>query len=114
MKKILAILSIVLTMFISSESLARHHGGGFPGPHGGPHYVHHGHHGHHGDGWLFPLGLVLGSALTYTATRPVYQEPVYVQQPVYVQPQPVYYQQPVYTQPQQVIIRTPNCYNCYY
>lgn len=96
MKKILAILTIVLSMFISSETLARPHGG--PGEfHGGPHHSHYvgGH--HHRNGWMLPLGIVLGSAITYTATRPVYQEPVYVQQPVYV-PQQVVVQQPAYVQ----------------
>lgn len=111
MKKILAILSIILTMLISSETLARPHGGYYGGyHHGGYHQVvHHGGH-HHGKDWLLPLGIILGSAITYGATRPVYQEPVYVQQPVY-QPQTIYVQQPVYTKP--VIVRTPNCYNCY-
>lgn len=112
MKKILAILSVILTMFISSETLARPHGG-HGGWHGGHHYVHHGHHGH-GNGWLLPLGIVLGSAITYGATRETYvQQPIYVQQPVY-QPQPVYYQQPVYRyQGSPVIIRDTNCYRCY-
>lgn len=107
MKRILAILSVILTMFISSETLARPHGGhgGWHG--GGYHYVHHGHH-RHDNGWLLPLGIVLGSALTYGATRETY-----VQQPVY-QPQPVYYQQPVYRyQGSPVIIRDTNCYRCY-
>ena len=114
MKKILAILSIILTMFISSETLARPHGGHHGGyHHGGYHQVvHHGH--HHGRGWLFPLGMLVGSALTYGATRETYvQQPIYVQQPVY-QPQPIYVQQPVYRyQGSPVIIRDTNCYRCY-
>jgi hypothetical protein len=112
MKKILAILSIILTMFISSETLARPHGGFHHGGYHGPHMMYHGGGHHHGRGWLFPLGMLVGSALTYGATRETYvQQPIYVQQPVY-QPQPVYYQQPVY-QGSPVIIRDTNCYTCY-
>ncbi len=51
------------------------------------------------------LGLVVassGCAVTMRAAPPravVYEEPVYYQQPVYVQPAPVYVQPPVYRQP---------------
>lgn len=49
------------------------------------------------------LGAVVGATVVGSIIANQDQRPVYVQQPVYVQPPPVYYQpQPVYVQPQPV------------
>jgi hypothetical protein len=70
-------------------------------------------HGHDGGGWGGPavFGAVVGAAIVGSAIISR-DRPVYVEQPVYVQPQPVYVQQPppVYYQPQPVYIEQPAYY----
>lgn len=72
---------------------------------GGGHY-----HGH--GGWEGPavFGALVGAAIVGSAIIDR-DRPVYVEQPVYVQPQPIYYQPPpVYYQPQPVYIERPVYY----
>ncbi|KAF0865697.1 hypothetical protein [Pseudomonas sp. LD120] len=79
----------------------------------------------HGGGWAGPaaLGAVVGAAVVGSVianqSRPVYvQQPVYVQPapvyaappPVYYQPAPVYVQQPVYYRPAPVYYGPPPGY----
>ena len=60
----------------------------------------------------FSVGVVLpGAQIGVTNAYPVYSQPVYHQQPVYVQPQPVYYPPaPVYYQPRPVYHVRPPVY----
>ena len=54
------------------------------------------------------FGAVVGAAVVGSVIAGQEQRPVYVQQPVYVQPQPVYVQAPlVYYQPQPVYVQPP-------
>jgi hypothetical protein len=68
---------------------------------------------HGRGGWEGPavFGAIVGSAIVGSALINR-DRPVYVQQPVYVQPQPVYVQQPppVYYEPQPVYIERPVYY----
>jgi hypothetical protein len=67
-----------------------------------------------GGGWQGPavFGAIVGSAIVGSALINA-NRPVYVQQPVYAQPQPVYVQQPpppVYYQPAPVYVQQPVYY----
>lgn len=86
MKKILAVLSIVLTMFISSESLARHHNHFHCGT-CGMSYVGT-KHWESKYGWWLPVGMITGAIIASSYQKRVYQgyHPVVVQQPVYYVP----------------------------
>lgn len=54
------------------------------------------------------FGAVVGGAIIGSVISSHDQRPVYVQQPVYAQPQPVYVQAPpVYSQPQPVYVPSP-------
>ncbi len=70
MKKLL----LVLALFVAVPAIAQHHG--HRNFH--HHYKHHGHNNH----WIAPL--IVGGVVTYALTRPN-QQPVIVEQPVYVQ-----------------------------
>jgi len=85
MKKLVAVLLLAVA---STSVMAQHYG------HGG-HGIRHGHNHHRGhyyggNNWVAPL--IIGGTLGYVLTRPA---PVYVEPPVYVQPQ-----YPIVVQPQ--------------
>jgi hypothetical protein len=98
MRKILATIVLALT---ASTAMADgfHHRGYHPGYYR-PSY-----------NWVAPT--IIGGVIGYEIARN--QQPVYVQQPVYIQQQPVYVQQPICTvwtevqQPDGTITRTRTC-----
>ena len=81
---------------------AQAHGGYYYDGHGGGYWG--------GNRWVAPLavGAVLGAVVGGAVVANSQPRPVYVQQPVYVQPPPVYYYQappPVYYQPPPVYLQ---------
>ena len=66
---------------------------------------------HARDNVSFSVGIgVPGVQVGVTNAYPVYSQPVYVPQPVYVQPAPVYVPRPVYVQPAPVYYQTQPVY----
>ena len=107
MKRVSALLALVLSISMVLPAQAGGHGG-----HGGHHSGHHsGHYGSHYRGsanhWLAPvLGAALVGSVIYAASTPSYAAPV-VSQPQYVPPSRVAYFCPT---SQQYYPNVPTCY----
>ncbi|MCP4341706.1 MAG: hypothetical protein GY799_23200 [Desulfobulbaceae bacterium] len=101
MKKKIAILALILCVASASTVFARgnNHGkhSGYHNGHNNRSYYQRSHGGHHDDGLEFAIGvaggLILGSALMYSATTPPPQTVVY-RAPYSTYPPPIVVQQP--------------------